>query len=372
MSDIDAWAQQARSIPIEDELARRGIHLRGKIERCGPCPKCGGDDRFSINTAKQIFNCRGCQIGGDVIDLVQHLDGVDFAAACTMLIGAKPNGKANGHAPDPRKVTAATHIYTDESGSTLLVVARIEYRFPDGSYVLKDGKRKKTFAQKRPDPNKIGAWIYDADGVRIAPYRLPELIEAVGNGHTVFIVEGEAKVDLLRSWNVPATCCAGGAKKWKPEHSEFLRGADVVLLPDNDAPGREHVDLVGASLQNIVASVRILELPDLPPKGDIVDWAAAGHTREELNSLIAAAADWQPRSDYSSEKSEDAPAGDISSLPLLSEVWLKRELPPPDYLIGDWMTTTSRALFTADTGLGNTNFRPSLTLPLASISCTGA
>jgi phage/plasmid primase-like uncharacterized protein len=79
MSDLDTWAQRARSMPIEDELARRGIHLRGKIERCGPCPKCGGDDRFSINTQKGIFNCRGCGVGGDVIDLVQHLDGVDFA-----------------------------------------------------------------------------------------------------------------------------------------------------------------------------------------------------------------------------------------------------------------------------------------------------
>ena len=54
----DAWVMRARSVPIEDEIARRGIHLRGKNERCGPCPKCGGDDRFSINVAKQIYNCR--------------------------------------------------------------------------------------------------------------------------------------------------------------------------------------------------------------------------------------------------------------------------------------------------------------------------
>jgi len=38
----DPWVQQACSVPIEDELARRGIHLRGKIERAGPCPVCGG------------------------------------------------------------------------------------------------------------------------------------------------------------------------------------------------------------------------------------------------------------------------------------------------------------------------------------------
>jgi hypothetical protein len=47
--------------------------MRGKIERAGPCPVCGGRDRFSVNVRKQVFNCRGCQIGGDVIKLTQLL-----------------------------------------------------------------------------------------------------------------------------------------------------------------------------------------------------------------------------------------------------------------------------------------------------------
>jgi hypothetical protein len=55
------------------EVAERlGAKLRkGGKERMGPCPKCGGRDRFSVNPGKQIFNCRGCQTGGDVIDLVR-------------------------------------------------------------------------------------------------------------------------------------------------------------------------------------------------------------------------------------------------------------------------------------------------------------
>jgi putative DNA primase/helicase len=43
---------------------------------------------------------------------------------------------------------------------------------------------------------------------------------------------------------------------------------------------------VGASLQDVAASVRVLELPGLPPRGDVVDWAAAGHTADELWRLI--------------------------------------------------------------------------------------
>lgn len=85
---------QARAVQIEDEIARRGIKLRGKVERVGPCPICGGRDRFGINIRKQSWNCRGCSKGGSIIDLVRHLDGVGFPQAVAILTGddlpAKP------------------------------------------------------------------------------------------------------------------------------------------------------------------------------------------------------------------------------------------------------------------------------------------
>jgi hypothetical protein len=79
----------AKATRIEDEVARRGIKLVGRGERIGPCPLCGGKDRFAINIKKQIWNCRGCARGGDVVDLVQHLDGVDFKAAVVTLGGCE-------------------------------------------------------------------------------------------------------------------------------------------------------------------------------------------------------------------------------------------------------------------------------------------
>ena len=64
------------------------------------------------------------------------------------------------------------------------------------------------------------------------------------------------------------------------------RGADVVIVPDNDDAGRAHARTVAASLQGIAANVRRLDLLNLPPKGDIIDWAAAGGTVEKLHALI--------------------------------------------------------------------------------------
>jgi hypothetical protein len=291
---FNTWAEKARAVPIEREIERRGIRLRGngKSEHCGPCPKCGGDDRFSINTTKQLFHCRGCDVGGDVIKLVEHLDGVDFAHACQKLTGDPgPNGKRYFKA---LKHVVATFEYHDESGAIAYVIDRVEFQAGNGVFLLKNGKRKKEFRQRRPDPDRPGQWIHNVDGVPKIPYHLPELIEAVAAQHLIFIVEGEGKVDALREIGVVATCNPGGAGKWQPEFSERLRGADVILVPDNDDPGWKHVHQVGASLVGIAGRTRVLILPDLPEKGDVRDWLAAGGTREQLDALVETAPDWQP------------------------------------------------------------------------------
>jgi putative DNA primase/helicase len=62
----------------------------GASEWAGPCPVCAGKDRFSVNTKKQIWNCRGCGKGGDVIALAQHAGGATFAQAVAALSGEVP------------------------------------------------------------------------------------------------------------------------------------------------------------------------------------------------------------------------------------------------------------------------------------------
>jgi hypothetical protein len=85
----------ARSVRIEDEIARRGVKLRGRADRCGPCPRCGGDDRFSVHIGDQVFNCRGCGgKGRGAIDLVMFLDGSGFKEAVATLAGFAPERTA--------------------------------------------------------------------------------------------------------------------------------------------------------------------------------------------------------------------------------------------------------------------------------------
>ena len=294
----DNWVAKARAVPIENELARRGIKLHGNTDRCGPCPKCGGEDRFSVNISKGVFNCRGCGAAGDVIALVEFLDGVDFKHACETLTGEpppKPNGKVRTAEGRLKKIVAAEYPYHDADCTVCLVVERIEYQKPDGSFVMKDGKRKKTFLQKRPDPENAGKWIWNTEGVPTIPYRLPDLIEAIGSGNMVFVVEGEKNADHLWALGISATTNPMGAGNWKPELSQYFSDARIVLVPDNDDVGFQHVQEVGAALSGVAAQIRVLVLPGLPPKGDASDWLAAGGTRESWDQLVEQAPDWQPQ-----------------------------------------------------------------------------
>jgi hypothetical protein len=240
-------------------------------------------------------------------------------------------GEASNQPEGAKQVFAASFDYRDETGNLLFQTVRFEFQNSDGSFVLTDaGKRKKTFRQRRPNPDRPEQWLWNLDGVALVPYRLPELIEAAGNETLIVIAEGERKVDLLRGWNIAATCNSGGAKKWRAEHSAYLKDANVVIMPDNDPAGRKHLDAAAASLKEVGAAVRVLNLPGLSLKDDVLDWAAAGGTVEQLYALIDRdAKPWKP-SNGADTNEEDGRTGasldrEITRLSKLSTIEYEHE-----------------------------------------------
>ena len=89
------------------------------------------------------------------------------------------------------------------------------------------------------------------------------------------------------------------------------------------------------------------------------DWLALGHTREELDALIAGAPDWIDGDDRQQQQ----------NVVLTLQEWLVRDLPEPDYILGNWLTTTSRALLVAPTELGKTMFGIALGMRTAANRC---
>jgi hypothetical protein len=126
-------------------------------------------------------------------------------------------------------------------------------------------------------------------------FRLPELIQA-DPAEPVFIVEGEKDALSLASLGLIATTNVMGAGKWRSQYSEALRSRQVVILPDNDEAGRKHGRAVADSLYGVAASIRIVELPGLPDKGDVSDWLASGETKARLLDLASKVPEWHPNS----------------------------------------------------------------------------
>jgi hypothetical protein len=182
------------------------------------CPQCSA----RRSRTHQKAACLGVTIKGD---------GVTWGCNhCLWTGGGYFNGRINGRNGQP----TITYDYTDEHGELLFQ----KVRAPPGS--------NQRFWQRRPDGK--GGWINNTRDVRKVLYRLPDVIEAIASARTIVVAEGEKDADNLWHIGVPATCSPDGAAdtgktpKWRPEYSEALRGADIVVIPDNDAPGYAHAD----------------------------------------------------------------------------------------------------------------------------------
>ena len=240
---------------------------------------------LSVDGREGLFKCFACGASGDAFTFYRLLKGVSgfpeilqgIAEEFNILPSGSPKS-STGKSPSSKKSKIVTaYDYTDEKGDLLFQVVRYE---------------PKDFKQRRPDGK--GGWLRNLQGVRRVLYRLPEVLKAL----LVLILEGEKDVDNIRgNFKMAATTCPGGAGKWREEYNKALAGKDAVLIPDNDDAGHDHVEKIAKSLKGVAKSIRILELPGLPDKGDVSDWIEAGGTKKELNRLIEECPLWEPEED---------------------------------------------------------------------------
>jgi phage/plasmid primase-like uncharacterized protein len=117
MSNFYGEHNPAFRAPITDVVARFGLRLKHQgRELVGPCPVCGGRDRFAINVRKEVWNCRGCIRGGDAIALVQHVEGCGYREALGVLGGTDISARGRraptlGAANDDRTLSVAVRIW---------------------------------------------------------------------------------------------------------------------------------------------------------------------------------------------------------------------------------------------------------------------
>ncbi len=129
----DPRVAEAKAMPIQQVVDLLGlVNLkRTGHELVGPCPRCGGSDRFGVNLRKGLFQCRRCEAKGDGIALVMWDRQIDFPAALTWLCGSSEGITAAERAERIAKAAAASkrsEAYAEKKRREAIAAARAIWR----------------------------------------------------------------------------------------------------------------------------------------------------------------------------------------------------------------------------------------------------
>jgi CRISPR-associated protein Cmr3 len=180
----------------------------------------------------------------------------------------------------PRPIKTTHYLYPDRLGNPLVRVTRKD-----------TGNGEKSIYQEHYNGKQWIKGLGEVKRENIPIYRYQEINQAIKNGETIFVVEGEGKADLLWSLGLPATCNIAGSGKWRPSDTQDLNGAAVILCPDRDKPGIKHMESI---FQDFPNANWLYPFPDSPlwhhlpdSKGaDLKDWVDEGASKEDIIKAI--------------------------------------------------------------------------------------
>ena len=240
----------------------------------------------SVNTSLAVYNCFACDASGNFVDWYMKVAGCDFITALNELAARAgiDNTATSRPSTTPTAPPKTTTTRTTAAGSPVKskVVGTYIYFDADGKrrYWKKrfepalDGKGKKSFLVFHKD--QIGKEV-TGRGCEALLYNMHLLAKNPPEA-PVFILEGERKADVLAAWGLCATSLDSGGQSgkskntWREDYNRFFAGREVYILPDNDPTGEKYATTLAQRLLKIAAAVKILRLPGLPAKGDVIDW----------------------------------------------------------------------------------------------------
>lgn len=266
-ADCAAVARELLALPLSPE------------GRCAATWR-GGSNPESVSINKDGWHDFGTEESGSVIDLVARVRNISTMAAHEILgdyLKLTPTCKAYEGGPLQPSARAEKLIaqgyrevkrydYTDADGKLVNQVVRYEHP-----------EKPKEFLQCTPRGWGLGDVVPPL-------YNLP----ALRGSDWIVMVEGEKDADTLIKLGFPATTVCMGAGKWRDEYVQEFAGKHLILMPDNDEVGRAHALNIARHVTGVAASIRIVPTSSAP-KGDVSDFIAEGHTKEDISVLIAAA-----------------------------------------------------------------------------------
>ena len=306
----------------------QGIKKIGGDEVIALCP-FHGDTRpsFNFNNANGKYLCHGCDTRGGIFHFYAKRLGLDTRKDFPRIL--------KGIADD-----FGIPLRNNEK----CIVRIYDYRDLQGNLVHQTLRYKpKSFSQRRP--NGKGGWIYKGVFKDIQPilYNL----QAIQKVNEIIIVEGEKDCDTLAKLGFTATTCPMGAKKWREEYNQSFRDKNVVLVPDNDVEGREHMKQVAISLNGTAKSLKWIDLPGLLSKGDVSDWIATFDPIEEAAERLGLMID---RADFYKPPKKKS----LEDVIITVGEFVSMDIPKKQELLFPWLKEDSINLLTGFRGTGKT------------------
>jgi energy-coupling factor transporter ATP-binding protein EcfA2 len=259
-------------------LQADGFQLKKKTsnEFCGPCPRCGGTDRFLVwpnQDGGGRFHClRGCDWRGDSIEYLRTYRKLTFQEAAQIL-GKPINNKDNGSKPTGGLTLAAfasvkkldlslmaKYGVVQASGKNGKPYVIFNYHDVSGK-IMEDATRFRFSMREKPKSKRGG---------KVALYGLQRLPEFRVGGWLI-LFEGES--DLLTSWvyNLPAIAIPGKGqlKTIKPEYFKNIHTLYIWVEPDApELPTKVAARLPGVKVKAIIPPEGIKDISQAHIKGE--------------------------------------------------------------------------------------------------------
>jgi hypothetical protein len=342
----DAVADRSSFVRISDALAAEGRVATSRADQVyARCP-AHDDSNASLSVTWRVDSRSGagrtyvkCHTGCDTRDVLAALGGMTLADLYDTPAARPTDARRSRWAPargarKPRPSSGDKK--TGKGKGRQRVVAVYPYCDADGAVIYEVTRwEPKEFTVRRTERDSRGRRIaqWPARDRRVL-YRLPEVTAAVREGRHVFVTEGEKDADALAAVGVVATCNAGGAAadgaqqdRWLPQYTAALTGARVVIVCDNDDPGRQHAAHLHSQLADVAESVTVVRSPFAK---DAADHLAAGHGLDEFEEVDPATLDDAAASDEPTADEAQTSPSSTSTAPTAPAPAVAPVTPPAD------------------------------------------
>lgn len=261
MTDIEIY--ESNLLPFE-------IKKRYGVKAQCRCP--AHDDKHASLTITKGRKCTlfYCHAGCNVDDILKAA-GIEKKDTFYDVEPRSPNWKAYVGSREKRRIEAV-YNYVSINGGYAFTKVRLE-----GKKILYGVLQNERFTYGLQGRNRreLKA-IYGS---------VQAINKAISEGKPIFIPEGEKDVNTLKSKGYTAVTY-GGVNDWQQDFTVLFKNANVVILADNDEPGKHVASVIQRDLQGIAKATRVIVPMSDMPKGDITDYFNSDHSKEEFEQMI--------------------------------------------------------------------------------------